>query len=131
MSSRKLKIPGVFIPENIISTGNSIHLPRTTLTGGRKHKKEELSMQQYSIVVQNNFQEVHKDERVPSSSCSNYKKSLPELRKTTVAPLNITKKERQTSRSLESVESFESLQTECDEIADNLLLVWKVSRVFY
>ena len=127
---QQIEDTGVFIPENVsaqetphIFAMDNLDWRKKTLEGGTFNATT-------SIVVQNtNCQEVHQDVRVPSSSCTNYKRSLPELRKTTMAPLNITKKERQRSRSLESVESFQSLQTECDEIADNLLLVWKVSRV--
>ena len=43
--------------------------------------------------------------------------------------INITQKEKDKSRSLESIPSLESLQTDCNGIANDLLLIWKVARI--
>ena len=127
---RQVENYGVFIPENISTASELPHVfaldnldwRKKTLDGGSFHATTAIVIDNQSSVSSNTTT------CVPSSS-STRRQSLGNVPEKPMSHINITQKERQKSRSLESIPSLESLQTDCNGIANDLLLIWKVARI--
>ena len=120
---------GVFIPAEMTHHPSTPHVfamdnldwKNKTLEGGSFHATT-------AIIIE------HQDTEKPSSTVSVPSKSTrrrtlhDDQEKTSTQKYFVSAKEKQKGRSLRNISSVDSLFSRCDDIADDLLLVWRLGR---
>lgn len=124
---------GIYIPGNMTrNTGNShvfamdnLDWRKKTLDGGSFHATT-------AIVIENAKEGIHEAKKVvaPRTSTSRARrKTLSQVPDETFPTGIITTRDRQTSRSLQNITSLESLETQSDGTANDILLLWRLGRI--
>ena len=134
---QQMEEDGIYIPSNVTRNTTNSHVfaldnldwRKKTLDGGSFHATT-------AIVIENANDTTPEDNAVniptlTAGTSTVRSKTLSGLNDdTSTFPAgNVTKRDRQTSRSLQEINTLASLETESDGTAEDILLLWKIGRV--
>ena len=124
---------GVYIPENM---SNNRKMPHVFAMDNLDWKKKTLEGGSFNATTatiietpDSSDNDQHAKAITISTSTPEQRKTLPSCPSTSIPPIHISAKDRQISRSLGNIVHVDSLHTQADRTAEDMLLVYRLGRV--